>query len=59
MHDAELTMTEVLHDPMIRLLLRADRISLGTFAKLLENAARTKDLPYCPVPPQGQQPSAH
>jgi hypothetical protein len=39
MDQAELTMTDVLHDPMIRQLLRADRISLPTFAVLLHNAA--------------------
>lgn len=46
MHHADLTMNEALHDPMIRQLLRADRVSLGDFAKLLEKAARTKDQPY-------------
>lgn len=38
----ELTISEVLHDPMIRLMLRADRISLGDFAKLLEEAANAR-----------------
>lgn len=32
-------MTEVLHDPLIRLMLRADGMSLGEFAMLLETAA--------------------
>ena len=39
----ELTMSEALRDPMIRQLLRADRISLGSFAQLLENAARRRN----------------
>ncbi|MBZ5763006.1 MULTISPECIES: hypothetical protein [Rhizobium] len=44
MHATELTMSEMLRDPMIRLMLRADRVPLGDFAKLLEDAAsaRTK-----------------
>lgn len=46
MQDAEMTMSEVLRDPMIRLILRADRVPLGEFAKLLENAARTRDAGY-------------
>jgi hypothetical protein len=46
MHDAEMTMSEVLRDPMIRLMLRADRVPLGEFAKLLENTARTRDAGY-------------
>lgn len=39
MFDGDLTMTEVLRDPLIRLVLRADGISLGEFAMLLETAA--------------------
>ncbi len=35
----DMTMSEVLRDPMIRQMLRADRISLGVFAELLETAA--------------------
>ena len=42
----ELTMSEVLKDPLIRLLLRADKISMGEFAQILEAAAsrRNRDL---------------
>jgi hypothetical protein len=36
----ELTMSEALKDPLIRLMLRADKIGLGEFAELLESAAR-------------------
>jgi hypothetical protein len=35
----ELSMSDVLEDPMIRLMLRADRVPLGEFAILLERAA--------------------
>ncbi|MGO4138478.1 hypothetical protein ACEQ6A_28545 [Rhizobium brockwellii] len=35
----ELTMSEMLKDSMIRLILRADRVPLGDFAILLERAA--------------------
>ncbi|SCB37516.1 hypothetical protein [Rhizobium hainanense] len=42
----ELTMSEALKDPLIRLLLRADKISMGEFAQILEAAAsrRKRDL---------------
>ncbi|MDR7141910.1 hypothetical protein [Rhizobium sp. BE258] len=42
----ELTMSEALKDPLIRLLLRADRISMGEFAQILETAAsrRNRDI---------------
>lgn len=43
MHPAELTMSEALRDPMIRLMLRADRIPLGDFARLLEKAASARN----------------
>jgi hypothetical protein len=48
----ELTMSEALKDPLIRLLLRADRISLGQFAELLERAAsrRHQQLATTPTP---------
>ncbi|MDL2399493.1 hypothetical protein [Rhizobium mayense] len=36
-------MSEVLRDPMIRQMLRADRVSLSEFAKLLEKAARASN----------------
>ena len=38
----EMTIPEVLRDPLIRQMLRADRISLGAFAALLAGAALTK-----------------
>jgi hypothetical protein len=46
MNAAELTMSEALRDPMIRLVLRADRISLGDFARLLEKAAIARNQSY-------------
>jgi hypothetical protein len=39
----EMTMSEVLKDPMIRQMLRADKISLGDFATLLERTARARN----------------
>ncbi|MBW9054734.1 hypothetical protein [Rhizobium mesosinicum] len=36
----EMTPSEMLKDPMIRQMLRADRISLASFAALLDAAAR-------------------
>jgi hypothetical protein len=39
MCDPELTMSELMHDPMIHQLLRADRVSLVEFALLLQKAA--------------------
>ncbi|MCJ9720095.1 hypothetical protein MOV66_02405 [Agrobacterium sp. SHOUNA12C] len=38
----DMTMSEVLKDPLVRQMLRADKVSLGTFAKLLENAANER-----------------
>lgn len=38
----DLTMSEVLKDPLIRQVLRADKVSLGAFAMLLEEAARER-----------------
>ncbi|MDE1995980.1 MAG: hypothetical protein KGI75_26010 [Rhizobiaceae bacterium] len=35
----DLTMSQVLKDPLIRQMLRADQVSLGEFAMLLEKAA--------------------
>ena len=43
MQTNEMTMSEVLRDPMIRQMLRADRVPLGEFAKLLERTARTRN----------------
>lgn len=40
MDHSELTLTNVLHDPLIRQVLRADRISLPQFAVFLQDAAR-------------------
>jgi hypothetical protein len=39
----ELTMSEVLRDPLIRQLLRADGIPLGSFALMLEKAANRRN----------------
>ena len=39
----EMTMSEVLKDPIIRQMLRADKVPLGDFAKLLESVARTRN----------------
>jgi hypothetical protein len=36
----EMTPSEMLRDPMIRQMLRADKISLASFAALLDAAAR-------------------
>jgi hypothetical protein len=38
----DVTMSEVLRDPMIRQMLRADGISLTAFTRLLQNAARNQ-----------------
>jgi hypothetical protein len=46
MHTNEMTMSEVLRDPMIRQMLRADRVPLGEFAKLLERTARARAEAY-------------
>jgi hypothetical protein len=40
MDHSELTLTNILHDPLIRQVLRADRISLPQFAVFLQEAAR-------------------
>jgi hypothetical protein len=42
----DMTMSEVLRDPLIRLMLRADGISLGAFAELLETAARRRNAQF-------------
>jgi len=39
----DLTMREALKDPLIRLLLRADKITMGEFARILEAAARGRN----------------
>lgn len=38
----DMTMTEVLRDPMIRQMLRADGVSLTDFAVLLDEAAKRR-----------------
>jgi hypothetical protein len=38
----DLTVPEVINDPMIRILNNADRISERAFAQLMESAARVK-----------------
>ncbi|MBW9113996.1 hypothetical protein JNB88_10140 [Rhizobium cauense] len=40
----DLTVSEALKDPLIQLLLRADKTSLGQFAQILESAARRRHL---------------
>jgi hypothetical protein len=40
MHPSELTISDILRDPMIRQVLRADGISLRAFAVFLQQAAR-------------------
>jgi hypothetical protein len=36
----DMTMAEMLRDPIIRLMLRADGISLSDFASMMDDAAR-------------------
>ncbi|NTF09534.1 hypothetical protein G6L37_28925 [Agrobacterium rubi] len=55
MHD--MTMSEALKDPLIRKMLRADKVSLRMFATLLETAAKertrnlvAKSLEKCALP---------
>ena len=40
MAHSDLTLTKVMHDPLIRQVLRADGISLPKFAAFLQDAAR-------------------
>jgi len=40
----DLTISEALKDPLIRLLLRADKVNADEFARLLEDAARRQHL---------------
>ena len=55
LHPSELTVSDVLRDPMVRLVLRADGISLPAFAMLLREAARRQHrfnaLRYASTPP--------
>ncbi|MBB3655595.1 hypothetical protein FHX15_000794 [Rhizobium sp. BK650] len=41
----EMTSSEMLRDPLIRQMLRADKISLASFAALLDAAARENARP--------------
>jgi hypothetical protein len=41
----ELSVNDMLHDPLIRQLLRADRISLPSFAVFLHDAVRRQGTP--------------
>jgi hypothetical protein len=59
MNYAELTMSEALRDPMIRLMLRADRVPLGEFAKLLERTARARNAAYAAESQTAQVHSSH
>jgi hypothetical protein len=59
MINAEMTMSEVLRDPMIRLMLRADRVPLGEFAKLLERTARARNAGYAAESPTAQETRTH
>lgn len=43
MSDAEMTITEVLQDPMIRLMMRADGVSLQALKTLLTDAALARN----------------
>lgn len=36
---SDMSISEMLHDPLVRQMLRADRVSLADFAVLLKNAA--------------------
>ncbi|WP_237352733.1 hypothetical protein [Rhizobium leguminosarum] len=54
----ELTMSEVLTDPLIRQMLRADGVTLGYFAKLLEEAASRRSRSFSVAggdPPHGDK----
>jgi hypothetical protein len=59
MNYAELTMSEALRDPMIRLMLRADRMLPGEFAKLLERTVRGKNAAGPAASQTTSTPSSH
>jgi len=59
MYHNEMTMSEVLHDPLIRLMLRADRVPLGELAKIMENAARAKNLAFLDAGEQAKPTQRH
>lgn len=54
----ELTMSEALKDPLIRLLLRADKISMGEFAQILETAASRRNRDLSRIGPVDRKPVA-
>ncbi|MGO4193988.1 hypothetical protein AB4Z13_01325 [Rhizobium sp. YAF28] len=55
----EMTASDMLRDPLIRQMLRADRISLATFATLLDTATRRQARRAGEsVPPQPAAPEA-
>jgi hypothetical protein len=43
----DMTMSEMLRDPMIRQMLRADGVSLSDFAVMLDDAARLSNKNAC------------
>lgn len=40
----DMTVAEILADPMIRLLMRADKVSVGSLTQLMERTAKERDL---------------
>jgi hypothetical protein len=55
----EMTASDMLRDPLIRQMLRADRISLASFATLLDTASRRQARRAGEsVPPQPAAPEA-
>lgn len=50
-HD-DMTIAEVLKDPLVRQMMRADRVSLREMKKLLQEAACRPRIPKEPIPPQ-------
>jgi hypothetical protein len=60
---SDMTMSEILCDPLIRQLMRADRVSLDVFATLLREAAARADAQAmkgisAAVPPDDNEASA-
>ncbi|QWW69957.1 hypothetical protein [Rhizobium sp. WYJ-E13] len=54
----EMTASEMLRDPLIRQVLRADRISLASFATLLDTASRRQARGHETAGPQPAAPQA-
>jgi hypothetical protein len=60
----EMTASDMLRDPLIRQMLRADRISLASFATLLDTATRRQarrageSVPPQPAAPQARSSEA-